>query len=170
MRKIMSSALSACMQIAVAGNAGAAIVPYECHMDGAQVVGPVATPAIGVAFLTFNTDTSTLSIASAVYQDLLASPVNVSLQGPAQPDQNGGAFFFFTLDNPGSTSGSFSGSTVLTGPQVTALENGMLYILMRSQVFQGGEIRGHVLQVPAPGAGFAALVGVAGLAGRRRRR
>lgn len=164
----MSLALGVCVLTAVAGSAHAAIVPYECHMNGAQVVGPVATPAIGVAFLTFNTTTSELSIASAVYQDLLGPSVNVSLQGPALPNQNGGAFFFFTLDNPGATSGSFSGSTVLTGPQVTALENGMLYILLRSQVFTGGEIRGHVLQVPAPGA--AALLGLAALAGARRRR
>lgn len=170
MKTVKSMSLGALVVSAVVltGSAGAAIVPYECTMDGAQVVGPVATPAIGVAFLTFNTDTNTLAIASAVYQNLLGGSVNVSLQGPALPNQNGGAFFFFTLDNPGTTSGSFSGSTVLDAGQVTALEDGLLYILLRSQVHTGGEIRGHVLQVPAPGA--LGLLGVAGVVAMRRRR
>jgi hypothetical protein len=74
----------------------------------------------------------------------------------------------YTLDTPLATTGTFSGSGALTAAQATSLNGGHLYLLLRSQAFPGGEIRGQLFQVPAPSA--AALLGLAGLSAMRRRR
>ena len=51
---------------------------------------------------------------------------------------------------------------------LAAMSNGRAYLNLHSTTYQGGEIRGFIYQVPAPG--MLALIGMCGvLSGRRRR-
>ena len=164
----MHRALPFAVVCALSSGAHAVIVPYEVNLDGLQVVAPNASPAYGVGQFNFDTSTNQLSVVSGSYFDLLGGAVNVTIQGAALPNQNAGTIFMLTLDTPGAMTGTFSGSGVLSPAQATSLSDGHIYLLIRSQAFPGGEIRGHLLQVPAPGA--AALFGLAGLTAMRRRR
>jgi hypothetical protein len=156
--------------VVLTGRAGAAIVQYEANLDGLQVVAPNASPAFGLAQFDFDTTTSMLTVTTGTFQDLLGGSMSpLTLQGPAGPGVNAGTIWTMTLDTPGAMTGTFSGSVVLTAPQVTSLQSELTYVLIRSSVFPGGEIRGQVMQVPAPGAVCAAVLGLAGVAGRRRR-
>mgnify|MGYP003894505669 CR=1 FL=1 len=51
---------------------------------------------------------------------------------------------------------------------LAAMSNGRAYLNLHSTVYPGGEIRGFINQVPAPG--MLALIGMCGVLTRRRRR
>jgi hypothetical protein len=151
--------------------ASAAIENFEAYLDGLQVVSPNASPAFGAAALTLDTVSGAVAINSGTYQGLLGGASNVTFQGMAPPGINAGTLFGLTLDTPGATSGTFSGGGVLDVMGIGGMQAGNTYIVIRSSVFLGGEIRGQVLPaVPEPGSIVLAVCGAIGLAvlGRRR--
>jgi hypothetical protein len=131
---------------------------FEANLDGLQEVPPNASPAFGLG--DFSLSGTTFSVTTGSYQDLL----------DAAPGVNGPVVFSLTLDSPGTTTGTFSGSGTLTAGQIADLNSGNLYVNIHSTVFPGGEIRGQLEPVPEPatmalmGAGSLAL-----LAMRRRK-
>jgi hypothetical protein len=165
MKLAMMSLVGMC---ALTTSVGAAVVNYEANLDGLQVVPPNASPAFGQGQFSFDTGTGVLTVTSGSYQDLLGGATSISLNGPAAAGVNGVLISALTLDTPGAATGTFSGAINLTAAQATALGNEQTYVIIRSQVFPSGEIRGQLFQVPAPGA--AALLGLAGLTALRRRR
>jgi hypothetical protein len=154
-----------------AHTASAAIENFEAYLDGLQVVAPNASPAVGAAALTLDSVSGAVTINSGTYQDLLGGAINnVTLQGLAPPGINAGTLIFLTLDTPGATTGTFSGGGVLDVMGIGGMQAGNTYIVVRSSVFPGGEIRGQIYPaVPETGSIVLAICGVLGLtAGRRR--
>jgi len=140
---------------------------FEANLDGLQVLPPNVSPAFGLG--DFSLSGTTLSVTTGTYQDLLGTSTAVTLHDAA-PGVNGPVIFLLTLDSPGTTTGTFSGSGALTAGQIADLDSGNLYVSIHSTVFPGGEIRGQLEPVPEPatmallGAGSLAL-----LAMRRRK-
>ncbi len=154
----------------VAIRASAQSYQLDANLDPFQEVPPHNTPGFGSADLTLNAGTGFVSInaGTGIYADLLAGATVVRLQDAAVGG-NGPTLFTFTLDTPGNTSGTFSGSVgALTAGQITDVINGNTYLNISDSVFPSGEIRGQILAVPEPGS-LAILAGMGLLAMRRRR-
>ena len=146
-------------------NASASLLFFEVNLDGMQQVPPNDSLGFGSVLLTFDDATNFLVITSGFYEDLL-SDITASHIHQAPSGINGPVII--TLMHTGGISGELSGGGELTGDQVTSLFNHGLYINVHSVDFPGGEIRGKITLIPAPGA--LTLLVVAGLIGKRRRR
>ena len=151
-----------------AGTAAQAQLLFEANLDGLQEVPPNASPAFGSGDFTLSGTTLTLN-GGAAYSDLLGGATAVTLND-APPGMNGAIVLTLTLDTPGATAGTFSGSGSLTSGQITDLQAGNLYVNIRSQVFPSGEIRGQLSLVPEPSMMALASLGLLGLLALSRRR
>ena len=148
----------------IGGAAQATIFDFQASLSGSQEVPPTPSLGTGTATIQFNDATNQLTLTGS-YTGLLAN-VTASHIHMAPVGVNGP--IIITLTNTGGTSGTLTGAGVLTAPQVTALFSSGLYVNVHTTAFAGGEIRGVITQVPAPGA--LALLGLAGIIGTRRRR
>ncbi len=157
-RRSYSLVLFSCAALAFVGqtafldqkSATAATVSFAANLDGLQEVPPNASPAFGQADATLDTVSGAFALTDTPsYSDLLGTSVAVTLNDAAV-GSNGPILLSLTLDNPGTTSGTFSGSGMLTAQQVTDLVGGNGYLNIRSNVFPGGEIRGQLFTVPEP--------------------
>jgi hypothetical protein len=72
------------------------------------------------------------------------------------------------LTDTGGSSGTLSGRGTFTLTQVAQFAQNLGYVNVHSSQFPGGEIRGQLILIPAPGA--AAVAGLGGLLATRRRR
>src|SRR5215510_16095965 len=165
MRKILMVAMLAALGL-ISGRAQAVIVQYQANMTGAQETPPNGSPGTGTVNFDFDTVSNVLTLTSGNYMNMLAtvtaSHIHNGPPGVAGP-------IIIPLANTGGLSGTLSmPPTALTAAQVTALQAGNLYVNVHTSQFPGGEIRGQILAIPAPGA--LALLGLAGLTARRRRR
>jgi hypothetical protein len=151
-------------------SASAAILTFEANLDGIQEFPPNASPAIGFGELTLDTVSGFVTITNSSYQDLLGNSTVVTLND-AMIGSNGVTILSLTLDTPGATTGTFSGSGTITAGQVTDMMNTNTYINIRSNVFPSGEIRGQLYVVPEPSSMLLACGGIFGLffVGRRRK-
>ncbi len=160
--------------VSAAGTADARpIVMWTASLDGAQEVPPVATPATGLVTGTINDATGLVTITSGTFSGLIGTSNNCHIHGPAPIGTPTGITLGLTFDF-GVTSGTISGSGILTRGGFTTQQlidsffSGLHYVNLHSTFRPGGEIRGQIQIVPAPGA--AGLAAVAGLALLRRRR
>jgi hypothetical protein len=153
----------------IANRASAQIYNLQANLDPFQEVPPHNTPGFGSADLTLNAGTGlvTITAGTGIYADLLAGASTVRLQDAAV-GANGPTQFLLTLDTPGNTSGTFSGSGTLTGGAIADMIAGNTYLNITDGVFPSGEIRGQILVTPEPGS-LAILAGAGLLAMRRRR-
>ncbi|MGD0463322.1 MAG: CHRD domain-containing protein [Tepidisphaeraceae bacterium] len=153
----------------VANRASGQIYNLVANLDPFQEIPPHNTPGYGDADLTLNATTGLVTIVAGTgtYADLLAGASTVRLQDAAV-GANGPTQFLLTLDTPGNTTGTFSGSGTLVGGAITDMINGNTYLNITDPVFPSGEIRGQIFVVPEPGS-LAILAGVGLLAMRRRR-
>jgi hypothetical protein len=154
------------------GNAAsAAVLTFEANLDPFQEVPPHNTPAYGDATLTLDTTTDLVTVTAGNYADLLGGTIAVSLNGLAAPGANGAVLISLTLDNPGTTTGTFSGSgTLADDPTANGMIMGNTYINIRDSVFPSGEIRGQVTQTPEPSTLVLASLAALALAACARRR
>ena len=142
---------------------------FTANLDPFQEVPSHNTPGYGSADFTLSGTTLSVDVSTGMYADLLAGATTVRLQDAAV-GANGPTVGLLTLDTPGNTSGTFSGSvTGLTGQQVTDLMNGNLYVNIADSVFPSGEIRGQLEVVPEPSTLALVGAGVLGLLARCRR-
>lgn len=110
-----------------------------------------------------------LTISNGTYQDLIGNSTVVTLND-APIGSNGVSILVLTLDNPGVTTGTFSGSGTITAGQVTDMIATNTYINIQSNVFPSGEIRGQLYVVPEPSTVLLACTGIFGLFLIRHRR
>jgi CHRD domain/PEP-CTERM motif len=151
-------------------SASAAILTFEANLDGLQELPPNASPGFGFAELTLDTVSGFVAITNnGTYQDLLGNSTVVTLND-AMIGSNGATIVSLTLDSPGTTTGTFSGSGTITAGQVTDMINTNTYINIRSNVFPSGEIRGQLYVVPEPSSLLLAGSGIIGLLFVSRRR
>lgn len=148
---------------ALTGNASAALFTYNFTLDGLQEVPPNASPALGTAVVTLDTDTNFLTW-DVSFSGLTAPMTAAHFHSPAPPGVNAGVAL--GIAGAGGTAGNIVGSANISAAFEQHILDGLAYINIHTSTFPGGEIRGQV--VPTPGA--IALLGVAGLLGVRRRR
>lgn len=126
---------------------------------------PVNSPATGFAMLTITQATGAWTLEGN-YANLLAPIVASHIHGFADTNNNAGVLS--NLTNTGGSTGSLSGSGTFTLTQVNQFAQNLGYVNVHSSQFPGGEIRGQLILIPAPGA--AAVAGLGGLLAMRRRR
>jgi CHRD domain/PEP-CTERM motif len=151
-------------------SASADILTFEANLDPFQEVPPHNVPGFGFAELTLDTVTGFVTLTNSSYQDLIGNSTAVTLND-APVGSNGVTILSLTLDSPGTTTGTFSGSGTITAGQVTDMIATNTYINIRSNVFPSGEIRGQLFLVPEPSSVMLACSGIIGLIviGRRRK-
>lgn len=182
--------------VAAAGlgvRAEAAIVSYEAFLDGPSESPPNASPGTGFAMVDIDITAHTLRV-QASFSGLIGTttashihaPTAVPFMGTASVATQTPTFSGFPL---GVTSGTYdmtfdtSVASTWNAPYVTAnggtalgaeaafaaaLADGKAYLNIHSSFATGGEIRGFLRPIPAPGT--AMMVALGGLAlGRRRR-
>ena len=157
--------LAAATALLIAGSASADDFLFQALMDGLQEVPPNDSPGTGTVDLVYDDVTMMLSITFGNYMDLegtaTAAHVHIAPIGVNGP-------VIIPLDHTGGMAGTLTGSGVLTDDQEAALFADGLYINVHSDLFPGGEIRGQLFLIPAPGA--LAILGIAGLITTTRRR
>lgn len=133
--------------------ASAAIINFAATLSGAQEVPPNASPATGSAMVTLDTDTNLLSWnITFTAESLLGTTTASHFHGPATPGVNAPVIVPINL-TPGFGSPQIGSATISDTHEGFFLDN-MTYINIHTTTFPGGEIRGQVLQVPEPAAGF----------------
>lgn len=190
--KNTSIGLSAVAVVLMAGTTQATIVQFD--LLGRAGGGLLTTNETGVVngssatggevgagiFFDDVTNVLTLNVAwgsANGFADLSGNATAGHLHGPTAGSgvtaMNQTASVKYGLDNlPGWTnlasSGGFVGTVNILVSDVEALYAGRFYMNVHTAVNGGGEFRGNLVVVPAPGA--AAALGLIGIAGLRRRR
>ena len=171
--RMLSVALASSFLL-LANSAGAAIIPLQATLDGAQANAGLGTGSLatGSATMTFDDVTNLFNWnISWNTDDLLdgtGSETVMHFHGPAPAGVNAGVQVNF-----GGISGTSSpsiGSATITTAQATDLLAGLWYINIHTTAWPGGEIRGQVEVVPVPAALWLFGSGLLGLIGISRRK
>lgn len=146
-KTLTSVALAAIAGIAASPMASADIQTFTVQIMGSQEVPPNPSPGTGSATITIDTVTRLVQVSGS-FSGMTAGCTAGHLHGLAGPGASAGVIFGFTVP-AGATSGSFSGSSVLSVANFNGLMNGLTYVNIHSSSFPGGELRGQVI-VPDP--------------------
>lgn len=130
--------LALSLALGIASPALAEMVKLHATLDGAQQNPPVTTEGKGMADITFDTETKTLTW-SVEYSGLSGDAAAGHFHGPAAKGENAGVAIPF--ENPASP---IKGSAVLTDAQAADLLSGKYYVNIHTAANKGGEIRGQV--------------------------
>ena len=123
---------------------------FTASLSPHDVVPPVTSPASGLAVAVL--DGHQLDVTGAFSG--LASPVPKASSGGAQLYQgaagaSGSAVDVLNVD--GTITGTFHGSFELTASQLTALENGELYVQLHSEQHPAGVLRAQLTRYSVTG-------------------
>ena len=114
-------------------------------LAGVNAVPPAVTPATGEVTGTFSEATWKLRVEGS-FEGLLGNFTNAHLH-IAPVGETGPPVFDLTVDVVADTAGTFSieeNTFELTEEQVLALHQGEFYVNIHSDVYPGGELRGHL--------------------------
>lgn len=113
-------------------------VVFETTLTGAKEVPANSSEAKGTATLTFNKETKIFTLK--VTHDI-ATPTAGHIHMAAVGENGGVIFPFESAISPISLT-----SSVLTEEQITALNNGLFYVNIHTELFPEGEIRGNLVK------------------------
>jgi hypothetical protein len=189
MKNVMNLVSVAAVTFAASASQGA-IVQYSASLDGYSESPPNSSYGYGDA--TFDYDTITHTLAMSVYFYDLAGTTTVAhihantavsgtgtagvasgLAGFPTGVKTGSYFTTIYLLSASSYNSSYlaaNGGTAASAETalLASMSNGKAYLNLHSTSYPGGEIRGFIYLVPAPG--MISLIGMCGvLTGRRRR-
>lgn len=189
MKNFMNLASVAAVALTVSAAQGALIL-YSATLDGPSESPPNGSPGSGLATFTFDTVTHVMSVhvdfgglispvtAAHIHGDTvlpLAGTAGVAIGMVGFPTGVSGGSYdhdFFMLSAASYSSGYLTshGGTAATAEDglLAAMGSGKAYLNIHSSGFPGGEIRGFIHLVPAPG--MIAMAGLCGLMTGRRRR
>ena len=114
---------------------------FFANLQGAQEVPANGSSASGVALITFNTSTKALQLYGD-YQGISATVTGSHIHSGALAGST--ASVLVSLTNTGGTTGTLSGSAILSLTDETNLLDGKMYVNVHNASFGGGEIRGQV--------------------------
>jgi hypothetical protein len=124
-----------------AGLAAGQSTTFAARLQGSQVVPPVTTPGSGTASVVLDVGTGAVTITGS-FSSLSSDVTIVALHGPAAVGSTASSIFSFSFS--GTTSGTFTGSSVLAAAQVQDLLNGLHYVDIHTVSWPNSEVRGQV--------------------------
>ena len=129
----------------VASQSGQTVLPFTVYLSGASEVPNIQTAGTGIGTISVEGSNFTYHIS---FSGLSSPAIAAHLHGAADANNNAGVQF--PLSGASGTSGTLSGTQVLTPDQLADIVNGMSYINIHTTVNQGGEIRGQVVPLHIP--------------------
>lgn len=140
MRRIKHTVLVAaatCLALGLGADAARAdLAVYTTALTGASEVPPNASPAVGIATLTVDTETL-IGTYTLQFSGLTSAQTAVHFH-TAAVGVNGPVAFGLPLGSP------IAGTWNLTAPQYASLAEDSIYLNVHSTTFPGGEIRGQM--------------------------
>jgi hypothetical protein len=131
---------------------------YTVTLSGAQEVPPNGSPATGTGSVELN-GAETLIAARLSWSGLTGNATAAHIHGPAGPGVNAAILFGFT-GVPAATTGSIPTQVfAITPAQVADLKAGQFYFNVHSIAFEGGEIRGQIVDTVAPACSYTIVAG-----------
>lgn len=113
------------------------------------------THSDGVGFAKVSFDLNTMEITWEVeYADLTSPPTGIHLHGPAQPGTN--AVAIIDLGNNRLKS-PITGTLKVSDAHIQYMLLGWTYVLLKTEKYPNGELRGKLDTVPPPGFNKAGL-------------
>lgn len=122
----------------------------DLSMDGGQEVPPSGSsglgfdPTPGYSGTYFNSATKEFFV-DITFFGLTGMTTGAHIHGPALPGASAGILYPLTSFPSGVTSGSYSGTFILSSIDSASLMSGMLYINIHTTFAPGGEIRGQLI-------------------------
>ena len=126
----------------------AALFPFNATYSGAQENPANGSPATGTISGVYNDANNTIYFTLS-FSGLLSNTAAAHFHAPAAPGVNAGVVHGYTGFPAGVTSGTFTGSFVITDERETFLKNGLWYANIHTTGFPGGEIRAQIILGPA---------------------
>jgi hypothetical protein len=133
------AAISLSAALAAAVPAFAENIKLHAMLDGAQQSPPVTTDGKGMADLSFDTGTKTLTW-TVDYSGLSGPAAAAHIHGPAAKGANAGVAIPFE----GDLASPIKGEATLTDEQAQQLLDGQMYVNIHTATNKNGEIRGQI--------------------------
>lgn len=115
-------------------------IQFGASMSASSEVPPNASTGTAFGMLTLISNVLSYNFT---FTNLTSNATAAHIHGPASPQQNAGVIIPFT-GVPAATSGSFSGTALLTPQQLFDIITGLTYANIHTTVNPGGEVRGQV--------------------------